>query len=79
MVRNARYFTATDIMCGHRGCKSPATESEAFRLKTPPGSRYKTKLTWFHRCERHEHSHLRKIGYSPRRLALTHARKRSRK
>lgn len=41
------------IPCGYKGCDSAASEGEAFRLKTAPGSRYKTKLTWFWRCDHH--------------------------
>ena len=49
--------------CGHAGCTKPATETESFRLRTPSGSRYKTKLTHFHRCDEHEHSHWTDIGF----------------
>lgn len=52
--------------CGHRGCTALATEVETFRIKTPPGSRYRTKLTTFDRCDEHEHSHWRRIGYDGR-------------
>jgi len=49
--------------CGHAGCTALATEGEAFMLRTPRGSRYKTKRTWFLRCDEHEHSHWREIGF----------------
>jgi hypothetical protein len=49
--------------CGHERCTRHATEGEAFRLRTPPGARYKTKLTWFWRCDKHHHSHWKQIGF----------------
>jgi hypothetical protein len=50
-------------VCGHGRCKRPATEGEAFRIKTPPSARYRTRVVWFWRCEKHEHSHWKQIGY----------------
>jgi len=49
--------------CGHPGCTKRATEGEAFRLRTPKGARYRTRLTWFFRCDKPEHSHWKAIGY----------------
>jgi len=53
------------VPCGHKGCTQPATEGERFRLKTPRGSRYRTRFVWFYRCDQHEHSHWKAIGFRP--------------
>ena len=50
--------------CGYPGCNLPSAEGERFCIKTPPGSPYKTRLTWFCRCKKHEHTHWADIGYS---------------
>ena len=63
----AASFTSNDVpLCGHRGCSQPATEGEAFRLATASTARYRTRLTWFYRCDRHEHSYWRQIGFPTR-------------
>ena len=58
-------FVASDQAprCGHSGCSRSATEGESFRLATPPKARYRTRLTWFYRCDRHEHSHWKQIRF----------------
>ena len=50
--------------CDYPGCNLPSKEGERFRIKTPPGSPHKTKLTWFWRCAEHKHTHWVDIGYS---------------
>jgi hypothetical protein len=64
MVGAMRCTESSRLSCGHNGCTRLATEVEAFRLRTAPGSRYQTKLTWFARCEKHEHSHWKQIGFA---------------
>ena len=54
-------------VCGHKGCKLPATEGESFRIKNPPGSKSLTRVEYFARCDKHEHSHWKAIGWPRRR------------
>jgi hypothetical protein len=49
-----------------RYCPALATEIETFRIKTPKGSRYKTRVTAFQTCDKHAHKHWREIGFKTR-------------